>query len=117
MIVLALLLVIASHTPPAGEHYTVSEGPAAAAAAFARAAGQVPLSTADAGSVRVWTRDYMLGRVQGFLISGNKTLWCRISSTYADGVVSLGQANCRSIRRRAAAREAINRLPPFSRVE
>jgi len=111
------LLLSISLIAQAGEHYTVSEGPEAAVAALSRAAGQETLQPIDSGSVRVWTRDYMLGRVQGFLMSGKKTLWCRMSSTYADGVVSLGSARCRPIRGRTEALEAINRLPVFSRSE
>jgi len=117
MRLLPLLLLIAPLAAHAGEHYRVSEGPGAATAAFSRAAHQAPLRDADTSSVRVWIRDYMLGRVQGFVMSGNSTQWCRMASTYADGVVTLGPAKCRSIRHRAAALSAFNHLPSISRAE
>lgn len=117
MRLLPLLLLPVSLGVHAGEHYAVSEGPKVALAAFSRAAHQAALTPADAGSVRVWTRDYMLGRVQGLIMSRSTALWCRMSSTYADGVITLGRANCRPVGARSAALNVINRLPPFSRAE
>lgn len=117
MRLLPVFLLTASFSVHAGEHYVISDGPAAALSAFSRAAHQSPLSSEDTGSVRVWTRDYMQGRVQGFVLSDGSAVLCSMSSTYADGVVSLGRASCRRVRHRPEAVKAINGLPPFSRAE
>jgi hypothetical protein len=112
-----LLLFSVSIGAHAGERYATREGPAAALAAFSRAAHENPLQASGENALRVWTRDYMMGRVQGYIISKNGVLLCRIRSTYADGIVTLGRASCRPSAKGAGALRAFGLLPPFSRSE
>jgi hypothetical protein len=112
-----LLLLSVSLRANAGERYEPSEGPVSALVAFSRAAHREPLRASGEDALRVWTRDYMMGRVQGYIVSRDSVLLCRMSSTYADGIVTLGRARCRPSSKGAAALKAFRLLPSFSRVE
>jgi hypothetical protein len=110
-------MILMSVGPQTGERYATSEGPTAALAAFSRSVLREPLKATDEGAVRVWTRDYMQGRVQGYILSGDGVLLCRIPSAYADGTVFLGRATCRASVKRATALRAAGSLPKFTRTQ
>ena len=59
----------------------------------------------------------MMGRVQGYIISKDSILLCHMSSTYADGIVTLGRARCRPSSKGTTALTAYRLLPSFSRSE
>jgi hypothetical protein len=112
-----LLLLLVSVGARAGERYATAEEPASALAAFSRAAHRAPLHASGQDGLRIWTRDYMMGQVRGYVISRNGVLLCRMSSAYAEGTVTLGRARCRVSTKGTAALKAVGPLPPFSRSE
>ena len=101
----------------AAERYVSADGPASAFAAFARAAQQQQLLVSDEGELRVWIRNYMSGVVRGYVISKRGAVICSMTSSYVDGVVTIGSANCRRSSKGQAARRAAELLPDFSRSQ
>lgn len=115
MKLLCLLLLSLSLGANASERYATSEGPASALMAFSRSVNREPLLASGEDALRVWTRDYMMGRIQGYIISKDGILFCRMSSSYADGIITLGRAKCRHSVKGASALKAFRLLPSFSR--
>lgn len=111
------LLVLVPFASAASEHYVTSEGPQAAIQAYSRAAHLLPLSASDEDTLRVWTRDYMIGQVHGFIITKTTAKSCRASSSYSDGSITIGRVTCSPSPRPSAVDEAIRALPAFSRQE
>lgn len=111
------LLVLVPFAAAASEHYVKSEGPQAAIQAYSRAAHLLPLSASDEDELRVWTRDYMIGQVHGFIMTKTTAKSCRASSSYSDGSITIGRVTCSPSPRPSAVDEAIRALPAFSRQE
>ncbi|WP_213947973.1 hypothetical protein [Luteibacter sp. dw_328] len=58
-----------------------------AASEYARAAGLAPLRSTTGFELRVWTRDYMSGRVAGFIVSNGKQRSFASESTHHQGTL------------------------------
>jgi hypothetical protein len=114
---LLYLLALVPFAASAGEHYATSGGPQAAIQAYSDSAHLLPLRASDEDTLRVWTRDYVLGQVHGSIITKTTAKSCRASSSYSNGSVTVGRFTCSSSPRPAAIDGAIGALPAFSRQE
>jgi len=111
------LLLLVPLAATASERYATSDGPQAAIEAYSRAAHLLPLRASDEDTLRVWTRDYMIGQVQGYTITKTTMISCRASSSYANGSITIERVRCGLSARPAAVNDAIRVLPVFSRQE
>jgi len=116
MRVLYLLLFVAINAQ-ADEHYATADKPLVATEAYARAAHREPLQSTDADSLRVWIRSYMTGSVEGYVLSNVGSLACRASSDYANGVVTVGPAQCHPYSKGAQVLKSLKALPTFIRED
>jgi hypothetical protein len=89
------LILFASFGAHAGERYATDGDLLSTMDAYARAANLQPLKRSDGDSLRVWSRDYMLGAIEGYAISEGNAIKCRTTSDYLDGVISIERARCR----------------------
>lgn len=112
---LLCFLLLVPFAAIANEHYSTSDGPQAATQAYSRAAHLLSLQASDEDALRVWTRDYMSGQVQGYIITTHIAISCRAPSSYTDGSITIGHVRCRPAPRPAAVNDAIRALPAFSR--
>lgn len=60
--------------------------------------------------MRVWTRDYMGGRIEGYVLSQSSSIKCQTTSHYSDGVVTIDHAACRPWHKGGDALEALDAL-------
>lgn len=111
------LLLLVPFAAIASEHYATSDGPQAVIQAYARAAHLLPLGSTDEGTLRVWTRDYMIGQVQGYIITKTNMKSCRGASSYADGSITIARVRCDPSSKPSALGQDIHALPAFSRKE
>lgn len=111
------LLLLLPFAAIASERYATSDGPQAAIQAYSRAAHLLPLGNTDEDTLRVWTRDYLIGQVQGYIITKTNMKSCRASSSYADGSVTIGRVRCGPSSKPSALGQDIHALPDFSRKE
>ena len=114
---LLYILMLLPFAATASEHYSTSAGPRAAIQAYSRAAHLFPLSASDEDTLRVWTRESMLGQVNGYIITKTNAKSCSASSSYSDGSITIGRVRCSPSPRSASLDTAIRALPAFSRQE
>mgnify|MGYP001554942251 CR=1 FL=1 len=114
---LLYLLMLVPFSATASEHYSTSAGPQAAIQTYSRAAHLSPLSASDEDTLRVWTRDSMLGQVHGYIITKTTAKSCSASSNYSDGSITVGRVRCSPTPKPASVDEAIRALPAFGRQE
>jgi len=114
---LLYLLLLVPFAATASEHYATADGPQAATRAYSRAARLLPLQASGEDTLRVWKRDYMIGQIQGYIITKTTAISCLASSSYANESITIGSFRCRPFPRPAAVDDAIRALPAFSRQE
>jgi len=114
---LLYVLMLVPFAATATEHYSTSAGPQAAIQAYSRAAHLSPLRASSEDTLRVWTRDSMLGQVHGYIITKTTEKSCSAPSSYSDGSITVGRVRCSPSPRSASAYKAIRALPSFSRQE
>jgi hypothetical protein len=111
------LLLLAPFAAIASEHYASGDAPQAVIQAYSRAAHLLPLSGPGEDALRVWTRDYMTGQVQGYIMTKTIMKSCGASSSYADGSITIGRVRCGPSSKPSALGQAIQALPAFRRKE
>jgi hypothetical protein len=79
----------------AGNRYVVGGSLFKALDAFSNAANLQSLARSEGDELRVWTRDYMGGRIEGYVLSKSTSIKCLATSHYTDGVVTIDRAGCR----------------------
>ena len=78
----------------ADETFSISPPNAKAAAnAYAHAAGLSPIVNTEGFDLRVWTRDYMLGRVTGTVVSDGTEKSFKSSSSYSQDNITVKAAH------------------------
>jgi hypothetical protein len=97
-LVLFVLLVI-PFSGRAANGYVVGADPVAASEAYSRAADLQALKPSVPDELRIWTRDFMTGRVVGFVISSEGVLRCSGVTHYNGGVITVGRIRCRAGRK------------------
>jgi hypothetical protein len=78
----------------AGNHYVVGGSLLKTLDAFSSAANLQSLARSEGDELRVWTRDYMGGRIEGYVLSKSTSIKCLTTSHYTDGVVTIDRAGC-----------------------
>ena len=104
------LILFASFGAHAAERYATDGDLLSTMDAYARAANLQPLKQSDGDSLRVWSRDYMLGAIEGYSFSGGSAIKCRATSEYLDGVISIQRARCRPWHKDAVGLDALDDL-------
>lgn len=79
----------------AGSSYVIGKDLLRAVDAYSRAANLLPLKNSGPDELRVWSQDYMGGRITGYVISRDESIRCNTKYSYADGTVTMGHAKCR----------------------
>ncbi len=107
---LLYLILLASFGSHAAERYAPAGDLRAAMDAYSRAANFQPLKASGEDELRLWARDYMGGRIDGYAFSKNTALNCQASSSYAEGVVTIERARCRRWSKGEDALDALSTL-------
>ena len=89
------LLVFASSGAAAASSYATGKDLPSAMDAYSHAANLRPLRQSGDNELRIWSRDYMLGSVEGIVISKSGATKCIAASQYADGIITVARAKCR----------------------
>ena len=89
------LLVFASFGAAAASSYATGKDLPSAMDAYSHAANLRPLRQSGDDELRIWSRDYMLGSVEGIVISKSGAIKCIATSQYADGIITVARAKCR----------------------
>jgi hypothetical protein len=89
------LLLFASFGAAAASSYATGKDLPSAMDAYSRAANLRPLRPSGNDELRIWSRDYMLGSVEGIVISKGGAIKCLATSHYADGTITVDRAKCR----------------------
>ncbi len=101
-----------------GTYSTSSLDPESAADAYSRAAGLSPIVPTSDFEIRIWTRDYMLGQVEGIVVSDGARTQFHSNSTYDQGniVIKAGPLSKRKrLNNLTEIRELVAELQPYDK--
>src|SRR5690242_9066744 len=98
----------------AANGYAVGKELVAASGVYSRAADLPALNRSGPDQLRIWARDFMTGRVVGFVISSNGAVRCRGATHYKDGVITVGRVRCRAWRKGQDALKSSEALAAFN---
>jgi hypothetical protein len=88
------LLAFASFGATAASSYATGKDLQSAMDAYSHSANLRPLRSGD-DELRIWSRDYMVGSVEGIVISKGGAIKCYATSRFADGTITIDRAKCR----------------------
>ena len=111
------LLLLAPLSAQAAESYVVGGELQSALDAYARSANLLPLKDSGRDELRIWSFDYMSGRVEGFAISRSGSIRCQTKYHYKDRVITIDRARCRPWQKRESAIDALESLAPLNGKE
>jgi hypothetical protein len=89
------LLLFVSFGANAASSYVAGGDLRSAMDAYSHAANLRPLRDSGDDELRIWSRDYMGGRIAGLIIFKGGAIKCQATSHYADGTITVDHAKCR----------------------